>query len=176
MPSVRPPIPAATPLRRHWVWLGGLTLTLLALAACTSSGSERPGSSSDPSSGRTTSPAASPMPGSARSGRTAAVTSNAPAPLVLPTHIPNNAALRKNVRITSCRAGDGGWTVKGTAENPGSKPVTYHLMVFFSTTSATTLAVAQTEVTVSAGKTANWSMSKQFTGDKKMNCTLVGVA
>lgn len=163
-------------IARRWRVLGGVTLVCALLAGCTATATSSTSSTATTPSSR---PSHADAPGKiaavSRASDGGSVESG-DISIVLPTHIPNNAALRKHVRITSCRATESGWTVKGTADNPGKTSATYHLMVFFSTTSARTLASVETDVTVPAGKTSDWTMTKKFAGEKKMNCTLVGVA
>jgi hypothetical protein len=70
----------------------------------------------------------------------------------------------------------GGWRAAGHATNPGTASIEYAVTVFFTTASATTLNYAETTVNVAPGKTASWSVNKEFTGPKTMHCVLRGVS
>ncbi len=94
----------------------------------------------------------------------------------LPSKIANQPGVRKNVVQTTCAAVPGGWGAAGTATNPGTKPVTYKIVVYFTTTKATTLDYAQTLVPVKPGKTVPWKATKQFQAQKKMLCPMPGVS
>jgi hypothetical protein len=94
----------------------------------------------------------------------------------LPTKIANQPSVRKNVVQTKCAAIPGGWSAEGTATNPGKKPVTYKILVHFTTTKATTLDYAQVLVPVKPGKTEPWVAKKQFHAAKKMLCPMPGIS
>ncbi|GII81978.1 hypothetical protein Sru01_69600 [Sphaerisporangium rufum] len=94
----------------------------------------------------------------------------------LPTKIQNDPSVRKNVVQTKCAAVPGGWGAKGTATNPGEKPVTYKIVVHFTTTKATALDFAQTLVKVPPGKTVHWSAKKEFPAEKQMLCPMPGIS
>ncbi|MDH2430447.1 hypothetical protein [Sphaerisporangium sp. TRM90804] len=94
----------------------------------------------------------------------------------LPTKIPNDPDVRANVVRTECEAIPGGWGAKGTAKNPGENPVTYKIIVHFTTTKATTLDYAQTRVTVPPGKTVRWSAEKHFAAKRQMLCPIPGIS
>lgn len=104
----------------------------------------------------------------------AAVSSNAANPV--PTKIANQPSVRKNVVQNKCAAIPGGWSAEGTATNPGKKPVTYKILVHFTTTKATTLGYAQVLVPVRPGKTVPWTAKKEFHADKKMLCPMPGIS
>jgi hypothetical protein len=75
-----------------------------------------------------------------------------------------------------CAAILGGWSAEGTATNPGKKPVTYKILVHFTTTKATTLDYAQVPVPVQPSKTVPWTAKKKFHADKKMLCPMPGIS
>jgi hypothetical protein len=83
--------------------------------------------------------------------------------------------VRKNVVQTKCAAMPDGWAAEGTATNPGKEPVTYKIVVHFTTTKATTLDYAQVLVPVQPGKTVPWTAKKQFQAQKKMLCPMPGI-
>lgn len=94
----------------------------------------------------------------------------------LPSKIPNRPGVRKDVVQTGCTAIPGGWAAQGTATNPGAKPVTYKIIVFFTTTKATTLDYAQTLVPVKPGKTVPWKAAKRFRTQGRMLCPMPGIS
>ncbi|MFS1302357.1 hypothetical protein [Streptosporangium longisporum] len=94
----------------------------------------------------------------------------------LPTQLANEPRVRQNVVQTKCAAVPGGWGAQGTARNPGKKPVTYKIVVYFTTTKATTLDYAQALVTVPPGKTVPWSAKKEFQAKKEMLCPMPGIS
>lgn len=94
----------------------------------------------------------------------------------VPTKVANEPSVRKNVVQTKCAAVPGGWAAEGTATNPGKKPVTYKIVVHFTTTKATTLDYAQVSVPVAPGKTVPWTAKKQFQAQKKMLCPMPGIS
>ena len=94
----------------------------------------------------------------------------------LPKSVANDKSLRSNVVLTKCAAVAGGWGASGTAKNPGTSDLTYTIVVYFTTTSSTTLSFAQTTVAVAPGKTATWSASKKFPAVAQMLCPIVGVS
>ncbi|GAA1271050.1 hypothetical protein GCM10009677_24910 [Sphaerisporangium rubeum] len=94
----------------------------------------------------------------------------------IPTKIANNPGIRDRVTQTKCAAIPGGWSAAGTATNPGDHPVTYKIIVHFTTTHATTLDYAQTRVTVPPGKTATWTAEKHFTPQPHMLCPMPGIS
>ncbi len=53
--------------------------------------------------------------------------------------------------------------------------VSYRITVFFTTTAATTVDSARTEIEVKAGETIKWSAKQEFTASKEMLCVLRGV-
>ena len=78
--------------------------------------------------------------------------------------------------MSGCAATGDGWGATGTATNPGKDDVTYTVTVFFTTTSATTIDSASTDVDVKAGGTVTWKAAKKFTHPADMLCVLRGVA
>ncbi|GII47467.1 hypothetical protein Psi02_38910 [Planotetraspora silvatica] len=94
----------------------------------------------------------------------------------LPTKLANDPGIRDNIVQTKCDAVPGGWGAKGTAKNPGTKTVTYKIVVYFTTTKATTLDFAQTLVKVPPGKTVPWSATKHFEAKQQMLCPMPGIS
>ncbi|GII59517.1 hypothetical protein Pth03_79060 [Planotetraspora thailandica] len=94
----------------------------------------------------------------------------------LPKKITNDPDIRGNIVQTACAAVPGGWGAKGTATNPGAKPITYKIVVYFTTTKATTLDYAQTLVKVPAGKTVDWSATKHFEAKQQLLCPMPGIS
>ncbi|GGK67250.1 hypothetical protein Sme01_09750 [Sphaerisporangium melleum] len=94
----------------------------------------------------------------------------------LPKKIANDPEVRRNVALTKCAAMPGGWEARGTARNPGGKPVTYKIVVFFTTTQATTLDYAQALVKVPPGETVDWHASKKFRAEQEMLCPVPGIS
>jgi hypothetical protein len=93
----------------------------------------------------------------------------------VPTKVPNEPALRHNVTISDCSKTEHGWKAAGRANNPTDKTITYALTVFFTTEQATVLKAADTHVTVEPGKTADWTITKDFATTPKTLCVLRGV-
>jgi hypothetical protein len=151
------------PTRRTYSVAAGGVATAIALtltAGCSSSSSDKPTPSAT-----STEPAPK-------------VTSTAP-PLVqnsLPRSIPNSPSVRKNVVITSCQAGGGGWIAKGTAKNTETKEATFRITVFFTATGGTVQDYAATTVKVAPGATGNWTAAKKFAAQKTTTCVLTGAA
>ena len=94
----------------------------------------------------------------------------------IPSSVANDPKVRKSVTLSECAPVAGGWRAAGHATNPGTASIDYAVTVFFTTASATTLNYAETTVTVAPGKTASWSVNKEFTGPKSMRCVLRGVS
>jgi hypothetical protein len=93
----------------------------------------------------------------------------------LPSTIPNDPTVRKNVVQTKCEAIPGGWSASGTVKNTASKKLTYNILVYFTTNQGTTLNFAQVSVPVAAGATENWKAEKQFPALATMLCVLPGI-
>jgi hypothetical protein len=108
----------------------------------------------------------------------AAAVSSAPNPVAnpVPAKVANQPSIRKNVVQTKCAAVPGGWGAEGTATNPGKKPVTYKIVVHFTTTKATALDYARVLVPVQPGKTVPWAAKKQFHAEKRMLCPMPGIS
>jgi hypothetical protein len=137
-------------------FFGGLT------AGCTSSSAPKKTETPAPSS------ISRPTP-----SKTSPTLQQNPLPKTLPTNQPK---VRGNVVQTKCAAIPGGWSAAGTVKNPDKKKRTYHILVFFTTTHATTLDFASTKVTVPAGKTAKWQAQKKFAAQKKMLCPMPSIS
>jgi len=93
----------------------------------------------------------------------------------LPTDIPNTAALRSRVQMTSCAKAAGGWSAAGTAKNPGKKAASYTITVFFLAPAGTVLGFGQTTAHVGARKAVTWHVSDTFTAPANTRCSLRGV-
>lgn len=93
----------------------------------------------------------------------------------IPTKVPNDTKLRKNVLLSTCEKTDKGWSAAGTASNPGKKTVEYEITVFFTTSQATVIETGKTKVEVKPGKDAKWSIKKDFKTAPTMLCVLRGV-
>lgn len=136
---------------------------VLAAAGCTGS------STADPApSVRSGSPARSAEPAPGLPSGVKAATS-------LPTSPPNRPSLRRNVSMSTCKATKGGWTAGGSVTNPGGKTADYTVTVFFTTTAATVVGSAQTQVRVKPGAEETWTAGKKFTAPRKTLCVLRGV-
>ena len=95
----------------------------------------------------------------------------------LPAKLPkNDPAARKDVVQTKCAAIRGGWGASGYVKNSARATRVYQIMVFFTTTQATTLDYAKTSVTVGAGKTVDWSATKKFAAQPKMLCPMPSIS
>ncbi|WP_436758393.1 hypothetical protein [Streptosporangium sp. V21-05] len=94
----------------------------------------------------------------------------------LPAKVANEPNVRKNVVQTKCEAIPGGWSAEGTAKNPGKKAVTYKVVVYFTTTKATTLDYAQALVKVPPGETVTWNAKKHFPAKREMLCPMPGIS
>ncbi|SEH57150.1 MULTISPECIES: hypothetical protein [unclassified Leifsonia] len=93
----------------------------------------------------------------------------------LPTDIPNDPAARATLQLSTCAKTDTGWKAGGTIANPGKKPVTRTITVFFTTEHATVIKSGQTKVTVDAGKKQDWSIAPAFAAAPKTLCVIRGV-
>ena len=105
----------------------------------------------------------------------AALPSGVPQAGAVPTKVPNDPALRQNVSVTDCSKTAKGWKAAGKATNPTDKPLDYTLTVFFTSDKATVLNTADTTVKVDPGKSANWTVQKDFPTTPKTLCVLRGV-
>ncbi|MGJ6967616.1 hypothetical protein ACSDR0_37420 [Streptosporangium sp. G11] len=94
----------------------------------------------------------------------------------LPAKLANDPGIRKNIVQTGCASVPGGWGARGTAKNPEDKAVTYKIVVYFTTTRATTLDYAQALVKVPPGKTVGWSATKHFDAERQMLCPMPGIS
>lgn len=167
--STQPPRRHGRPARMiRWATLGAAALAVVAVAGCTSS---HPSGPHTPSAGPTGTAAVTTKakPGTGLPSGVTAATS-------LPTKIANEVSLRKNVAVNSCSKIDGGWAASGTVSNPATATKTYTITVFFTTTSATVIDLAETHVDVAAGGHAKWTASKKFHASPSMLCVLRGVS
>jgi hypothetical protein len=94
----------------------------------------------------------------------------------VPTKVPNKPALRRNVTVSKCAAVSGGWAASGVAKNGGDSPTTYTITVFFTTKNATVIGTGSTKVTVDAGASKTWAVSKKMHAADPTLCVLRGVA
>jgi hypothetical protein len=125
------------------------------------------------------------LAGCTDSGKTGAASASAnpahglPAGVVnataVPSAVPNNAASRKNVTISSCKATKDGWQASGTAANPGHQDARYTVTVFFTTTGGTVIGTGQSRVTVKPGAHQPWTISATFHAPTDTRCVLRGV-
>jgi hypothetical protein len=93
----------------------------------------------------------------------------------VPTEVPNDTALRKNVQLSSCKRITGGWGASGTATNPGTTSVDYTITIFFTTSKATVVSTGATHITVDPGDTQTWTVQRKFIAQPKTLCVLRGV-
>lgn len=93
----------------------------------------------------------------------------------IPADVPNDPTLRTQVAVSSCKAVAGGWRASGTASNPGKKPATYRITVFFTTEHATVIGTGRTRVSVDPGGHETWSVSDDFKAPEGTQCVLRGV-
>lgn len=134
-----------------------VSLAALALAGGCTSGKQSPG------------PPSGPAP-------TVAATTLPVATPTVPGPIANNVQFRKDVSLTACAAVTGGWSARGTAVAPGTKPATYKITVFFVTDPGDTVeGSALTTVSVPAGKSVSWVATGHFQPTATMQCVLRGV-
>lgn len=95
---------------------------------------------------------------------------------IVPTNVPNQDSVRKDVKLLNCAQSSGGWSAGGTVNNTLGKAGTYTITVFFTSAQATDLAYATTMVTVGSGKTSLWSTKATFAAPAGVVCVLRGVA
>lgn len=110
---------------------------------------------------------------------TAAALNGLPAgvqPAPIPTDVPNDAEVRKQVQVSSCAGNDREWEAAGTITNTTKADKEYRVTVFFTTPDATVIDFAETTVQVHTGETAKWSASKSFATGGEILCVLRGVA
>lgn len=118
------------------------------------------------------------LAGCTHSGTTGAARSSHGQPVgvnAIPSAIPDDAALRKNVTIYSCKASKDGWQALGTATNPDTKQTDYTVTVFFTTTSGTVIGTGQRTVTVKPGALQPWTINSTFNAPPDTRCVLRGV-
>ncbi len=93
----------------------------------------------------------------------------------LPAISGNNVDKLHQVTRGTCGSVSGGWQLTGTIKNPSSDEVSYDILVYFTTTSATVINSAETVVKVKGGDTAPFTATKQFAGPPNMLCVIVSV-
>jgi hypothetical protein len=98
-------------------------------------------------------------PGAKVSGGTTTSKSHAKATIVTDPRftVTNNVAARRDVALTSCHAGVGGWIASGTVTNPTSGAATYTLQVTYTDTHATVLGVEKTSVPTAPKQSLTWT-------------------
>lgn len=94
----------------------------------------------------------------------------------IPDDVPNDPDVRDNVAVSSCESAAGGWRASGTATNPGKKPVTYTVTVFFTTNAATVIGTGRTKVQVAPGADETWHIDDAIKAPDSTLCVLRGVA
>ena len=97
-------------------------------------------------------------------------------PGTVPTSVPNEVSVRKDVQMLSCGATKGGWSAGGTVKNSLGHDATYQITIFFTSNQATDLAYAMTSVSVGAGQSKVWSTQATFPPPAQVLCVLRGVA
>ena len=97
-------------------------------------------------------------------------------PGAVPTSVPNEVSVRKDVQLLSCGATKGGWSAGGTVKNSLGHDATYQITIFFTSNQATDLAYAMSSVSVGAGQSKEWSAHATFAPPAQVLCVLRGVA
>jgi hypothetical protein len=95
---------------------------------------------------------------------------------VVPTKVPNQPSVRKDVALLTCSQSGGGWSAGGAVHNTLGRTATFHITAFFTSTGYTDLAYATTSVTVEAGKSSLWSAKATFAAPSSVLCVLRGVS
>ena len=113
---------------------------------------------------------------SASSSTTTTTTTTTTTLGTVPTSVPNQVSVRKDVRLLNCGAIKGGWSAGGTVKNSLDRAATYQITVFFTSDQATDLAFAKTSVPLSAGQSKLWSTQATFAAPAQVLCVLRGVA
>ena len=93
----------------------------------------------------------------------------------IPAKVANRPALRADVGLATCSPRPHGWQASGSARNPGKKPATYKITVFFTSNQATVIGTARTSVRVLPGRSRRWTASSTFHPAKPTLCVLRGV-
>lgn len=83
--------------------------------------------------------------------------------------------LRNHVLMTDCAQTAGGWKGSGTANNTGSAPETYDIVVIFTDSLARSVTSAKTQVTVQPGATIPWTAVATYNAPAGSLCVLAGV-
>jgi hypothetical protein len=97
-------------------------------------------------------------------------------PGIVPTSVPNQVSVRKDVQLLHCGATKGGWSAGGTVKNSLGHTATYQITIFFTSNQATDLAFAKTSVSLGAGQSKLWSTQATFAAPAQVLCVLRGVA
>ena len=150
------------------------------IAGCTSAGTATPTPSPGGSTPSVTTPAVASnpkptvtTPTSKAAGSATSATSAGSIPK--PASIANDVTKRKDVELSSCAPGGGGWVAKGKVTNSGDATKDYVITVFFTTQQATVLGSATTKVSAKARTSASWQAVGHFKGTNAMTCVLRGV-
>lgn len=93
----------------------------------------------------------------------------------VPLDVPNRPELRGDVELTACDEVDGGWQAAGTVTNSATDSRDYTITVFFTTEGGTVIGTGDTEVSVAAGESEDWSVTAELTPAPGTNCVLRGV-
>ncbi|WP_127473919.1 hypothetical protein [Microbacterium sulfonylureivorans] len=93
----------------------------------------------------------------------------------VPTDVPNDPDVRGDVELTTCEEAEGGWRASGTASNSGTSTKDYTITVFFTTEGGTVIGAGDTELSVAAGESSEWSVTGELTPAPTTNCVLRGV-
>jgi hypothetical protein len=161
----------------------GLMLCALGTAGILAGCSSSPTKSSSSTTTSTTAPAAT-TTSTTKGGATTTTTTKAgvttttaagPATTTIPTGVPNQDAVRKNVTLKNCGASPGGWSAGGIVNNPTGSSTTYQITIFFTSAQATDLASASTSVPLGPHKSTLWSAKATFAAPSQVLCVLRGV-
>jgi hypothetical protein len=95
----------------------------------------------------------------------------------VPTAVPNDPTLRKDVTLTSCESATGGWQAGGKIVNHSSGARKYRIEVFFTAPTTTVLGTGAISVHVDAGASTTWKVANdKFTPTKPTICVVSGVS
>lgn len=101
---------------------------------------------------------------------------HADAPVVVPSDIPNDPAVRSDVTLVGCApTTGGGWRAHGVIRNDLADSHRYRITVFFTNRGSTVIGTASTMVTVSSGASKSWQASGAAQPASPTLCVLRGV-
>lgn len=92
------------------------------------------------------------------------------------SHVPNQVAARRDVKLINCGGENGGWSAGGTLKNSLDHSATYLITVVFTSPNGIHLASATLSVPVRSGESRLWSVAANFTTPNVVRCVLQGVA